>query len=89
MSGVELQYVPESSPDYLPGKAGSTSFDGNLQPILNGSGQYVVKLQSDGLISEKEAYITIVHEPAHIANPAAEEADIEALALESGEGFMP
>ena len=60
-----------------------------MQPIRNETGQYVINLMDAGLVSEKEAFITIKHELGHIADPDANEAAVEAAALASGEGFAP
>ena len=91
MSRIDLRYVPKDSPLYSPGKAGFTSTFGfsNPKPELNEEGQNVIYIQDAGLISEKEAYVTIVHELGHIADPLAEEADVEAAAQAAGENFIP
>lgn len=89
MDRIELRYVAPNSPDYLPNTAGHTSFNGAMEPILNDKGQYIIYMQDSGLTSEREAYITIVHELGHISDPIAEEADVEAAAQAAGRSFIP
>ena len=79
-SDVDARYVPPGDSEYLAGTAGHTPLLGSGAPMLNDSGQFVVYIQDEGLISEQEGAVTVMHELMHIANPNASEEDVEAAA---------